>query len=492
LLAATVPGAFDAWCTLLERFGTRRLTDVIAPARALASRGFPMYPFLRSLLTLIEPRFRSDWATSAAIYSPVPELGQALRNPLLAAFYDQLIAAEATASGGRERGIRAARDSFYRGRHAQSIEAAMRDPVVDASGAAHAGLLRADDLARSHADVEATQSVEYRDAVVHKCGPWSQGPVLLQQLRLLEGFDLAAMGRGSADALHTFAECAKLAFADREACYGDPRHSDIPLERLLSESYADERRRLIDPTRASLDWTPGCGQLPAGWPLGPAAPRVPLEPQALAASATQAAAPPPLGRNDTTQCVAADRYGNLVSATPSGGWILTSPVMRDLGFPIGTRAQMFVLDPQHPNAAAPGRRPRTTLSPSLALLPDGRWLAFGTPGGDQQDQWQTHFLLELLDFEAPDLQAAIDAPSAHSSHMPSSFYPRHVEPGRLCIEDRIAATVREELSRRGHDVQADGPWSHGRLLAAAFSSERGLAEAAASSRFGIAWAIALP
>ena len=492
LLAAAVPSAFDAWCILLERFGSRRLADVIAPARGLASQGFPMYPFLRGLVTLIEPRFRSEWPSSAAIYSPVPELGCPLRNPVLAAFHDELIAAENASGGGRERGIRAARDAFYCGRTAERIEAFLRNPILDASGASHAGLLRADDLARYVGAVEETLSVEYRGARVYKCGPWSQGPVLLQQLRLLEGFDLAAMGRGSADALHIWTECAKLAYADRDACYGDPRHVDVPLERLLSRAYADERRSLVDPERASLEWNPGCGRLPAGWPLTHDAPRASMEPQALAASEQAAANAPPPGRNDTTQCVAADSRGNLVSATPSGGWILTSPVIPELGFPIGTRAQMFVLDPLHPNAVAPGRRPRTTLSPSLAQLPDGRRLAFGTPGGDQQDQWQIHFLLELLDFGEPDLQAAIDAPSAHSAHMPSSFYPRHVEPGRLCIEDRVDAAVREELSRRGHDVQADGPWSHGRVLAAAFAADSGLAEAAASPRFRVAWASALP
>jgi gamma-glutamyltranspeptidase/glutathione hydrolase len=492
LLAATVPGAFDAWCSLLERFGTRRLGDVLAPARGLAARGFPMYPFLRGLLELIEPRFRADWPSSAALYSPVPELGRPLRNPTLARFHDELIAVEAAAGGTREQGIRAARDAFYCGRTAERIDAFLREPVADVSGVAHAGLLRAEDLAGYSGDVEEALSVEYRGARVHKCGPWSQGPVLLQQLRLLEGFDLAAMGSGSADALHTWAECAKLAYADRDACYGDPRHVDVPLDRLLSRSYAEERRALVTAERAALDWNPGCGRLPAGWPVTLDGAPVVNEPQALAAAQLRAATMPPPGRTDTTQCVAADAHGNVVSATPSGGWIPTSPVIPELGFPIGTRAQMFVLDPEHPNAVAPGRRPRTTLSPSIAQLPDGRRLAFGTPGGDQQDQWQLHFLLELLDFGRIDLQAAIDAPSAHSSHMPSSFYPRHVEPGRLCIEDRILPGVRRELARRGHDVQVDGPWSHGRVLAAAFGSDSDLTEAAASPRFRVAWGSALP
>lgn len=484
-LAATVPGALDAWCLLLEGFGTRRLADVLAPARSLAARGFPMYPFLRGVLSLVEPRFRAEWPSSAALYSPVPGLGEPLRNPELAAFYDGLIEAERRAPAGRERGIRAARDHFYCGRSAERIEAFLAQPLRDATGNAHAGLLRADDLAAYRGRVEDTLSVDYRGAEVHKCGPWSQGPVMLQQLRLVEGFDLRAMGGGSADALHTWIECAKLAYADRDACYADPEHADVPLGRLLSRDYAAERRKLVDPERASLEWRPGIGRLPAGWPVRLEAQQAPVEPQALAASSS-------VGRRDTTACVAADAHGNLVSATPSGGWIPTSPVIPGLGFPIGTRAQMFVLDAEHPNAVAPGRRPRTTLSPSLARLPDGRMLAFATPGGDQQDQWQTHFLLELLDFEAPDLQAAIDSPSAHSTHMPSSFYPRHVEPGRVWLEDRIDPAVRETLSRRGHDVRVDGPWSHGRVLAAARHPESRLAEAAASPRFRVAWASALP
>jgi gamma-glutamyltranspeptidase/glutathione hydrolase len=442
-----------------------------------------MYPFLRGLLVFLEPRFTSDWPSSAAIYAPVPANGERLRNPELADFYTALIGAERDTGGGREAGIRAARDHFYCGPVAERIEGFLKEPVQDVTGAAHAGLLTAEDLARYAGSIEEPVSADYRGAKVWKCPPWSQGPVFLQQLRLLEGFDLAAMGRGSADLIHTWVECAKLAFADRDACYGDPRFSDVPLERLLSRAYADERRALMDPARASLELRPGIGRLPAGWPVILGAPAPAAEPQELAAAH---------GRNDTTQCVAADAQGNLVSATPSGGWIPTSPVIPGLGFPIGTRAQMFVLDVDHPNCVAPGRRPRTTLSPSFAQLPDGRRLAFGTPGGDQQDQWTLQFFLELVDLEAPGLQEAIDAPTAHSSHMPSSFFPRHSEPGVLQVEDRIAPEVRSELERRGHRLRTTGPWQHGRLLAAAHRPGSGLLEAAASPRFQVAQAAALP
>jgi gamma-glutamyltranspeptidase/glutathione hydrolase len=482
LLAITIPAALDAWCRLLERFGTRSLEDVLAPARGLASRGFPMYPFLRLILRFCEPRFRSEWPSSASVYTPVREVGERQTNPALAEFFDGLIRAERAASGSRESRIRAARDHFYCGPAAERIERFVARPVRDATGREHAGLLTAQDLAEYQGRIEEPVQTGYRGARVWKCGPWSQGPVFLQQLRLLEGFDLAAMGAGSADALHTWAECAKLAFADREAVYADPCFEKVPLDRLLSDGYAQSRRALVDPGQASLELRPGIGSLPEGWPLlapawdGPAA-----EPQSLAAA---------LGRRDTTQLVAADTAGNLVCATPSGAWVPTSPVIPELGFPLGTRAQMFVLDPAHPNALAPGKRPRTTLSPSLALLPDGRRVAFGTPGGDQQDQWALQLFLALVDFGATDLQEAIDTPMLHSLHMPSSFYPRFAQPGALSAESRMDEGVVAELARRGHRMQRSGPWDQGRLLAV--THVEGRFEAAASPRFQVAYAAVLP
>ncbi len=483
-LAATVPAAIDAWCLLLERFGTWSLADAIAPARDLAARGFPMYPFLRGLLAFVEPRFRSEWPTSASIYSPVPADGQPLANPDLARFFDELAQCEGRTSGSRERRIRAARDRLYRGPAAERIEAFLRTKILDATGDTHAGLLTAQDLATYSGSIEEPVARDYRGARVWKCPPWSQGPVFLQQLALLEGFDLAALGRGSADALHVWIEAAKLAFADREACYADPRFADVPVAHLLSAEYAAARRRLVDPGTASLELRPGTGRLPVGWPLVEPDPErsAPVEPQALAAAR---------GRTDTTQCVAVDRSGNLASATPSGGWIPTSPVVPGLGFPVGTRAQMFVLDPEHPNALAPGKRPRTTLSPSIARLPDGRRLAFGTPGGDQQDQWTLHFFLDCVDFGIRDLQEAIDAPTLHVQHMPSSFYPRRAQPGVVEAEERIGPEVLAALEARGHRVRRANGWSHGRVMAAAFDPATGLCEAAASPRFQIAYAIAI-
>ena len=482
LLAATVPAALDAWCLLLERFGTRTLEAVLEPARGLAERGFPMYPFLRGVLGFLEPRFREEWPSSAALYLPLRPVGARQTNPALARVLCDLAQAERAAGGSREQGIRAARDSFYQGRPAEQIEAFLAEPLRDASGRAHSGLLCADDLAGYQGALEPPLSAEYRGATVWKCPPWTQGPVFLQQLRLLEGFDLTGAGHNSAEALHTWIECAKLAFADREASYADPRFCEVPIDELLSDAYTEKRRALVDPERASFELRPGLGRLPQGWPLIGRDDLPPSEPQALAAAQ---------GRGDTTHCDAVDAAGNLVSSTPSGAWIPSSPVIPELGFPIGTRAQMFVLDPTHPNALAPGKRPRTTLTPSLARLPDGRRMAFGTPGGDQQDQWTVQFFLNLVDFGFRDLQQAIDAPTVHSSHMPDSFHPRLAKPGVIGAEDRIPEPVLEELARRGHRVRRSGPWAHGRVMAVTHDGE-GLCTAAASPRSAVAYSIALP
>ncbi|MYI82447.1 MAG: gamma-glutamyltransferase family protein, partial [Chloroflexi bacterium] len=492
LTAAATPGALDAWRLLLERFGTRTLAEVVAPARALAERGFPMYPSLRRLLEIAGDRIAAEWPTTADVWLPAKAVGERVRNPALASLLASMAEAERASGGGREAGIRAARDAFYRGEPAEWIEAFLETPVRDASGAAHAGLLTAADLDAYEGAVETPVSASYRSVTVWKCPPWSQGPVMLQQLRLLEGFDLAAMGHNSAEALHTWIECAKLAFADREASYGDPAHVDVPLDELLSDGYSERRRALVDADRASLELRPGLGRLPEGWPLL----AEDEDTQALSPAGLPRAEPEALlgatGRGDTTHCDAVDRWGNLASCTPSGGWLQSSPTVPQLGFPVGTRGQMFVLDPAHPNALAPGKRPRTTLTPSLAQLPDGRRIAFGTPGGDQQDQWSLHFLLNLVDFGFEDLQAAIDAPTVHSEHWPESFYPRLANPGLVDAETRIEEGVLAELERRGHRVRRSGAWRHGRVMAASYRPDDGLCEAAASPRSVVAYAIALP
>jgi len=491
-LAAPVPAALDAWCLLLERFGTRRLSHVLGPARGLAERGYPMYGFMRLILRLVVKRFESEWPSSARIYLPLRADGERQANPPLGRFFAGLMEAERAAGGSRESGIRAARDHFYRGAPAEQIERFLATPIADTSGARHAGLLTADDLAGYAGRFEDPCEIDYRGARVFKPGPWSQGPVFLQQLRLLEGFDLRAAGRRSAESLHLQIEGAKLAYADREACYGDPLFADVPLSRLLSSGYASERRALIEREKASLALRPGLGRLPQGWPRVLPANAVPPLSSAQLAGLAEPHALAAHGRRDTTQLVAVDHEGNVVVATPSGGWIMTSPCVPELGFPVGTRLQMAVLDALHPNALAPGKRPRTTLSPSLARLPDGRTLGFGTPGGDQQDQWTLPFFLDLVDHGVADLQEAIDAPTVHSEHMPSSFYPRHAQPGVVKAEDRFEPGVLDELDRRGHLVQRTPGWDHGRVLAVTHLAASGLSVAAASPRFQTAYALALP
>jgi gamma-glutamyltranspeptidase/glutathione hydrolase len=465
-----VPAQFGSWCTALQRFGTASLVDVLGPAIELAEGGFPMYTALRNGILKVAERFKAEWPTSAVIYlsggSPLPD-GALIRNPDWARTMKGVLdAGLRESSRGREAVIQAALEAFYNGPVAQQAVAFSRAHAFpDATGEAHTGLHDVDDWAEFGAHgtrVEQPVEVTYRGVQVRKCGPWSQGPVLLQQLKLLEGFDLAELGHNTAEYLHVYLECAKLAFADRERYYGDPAFVEVPVARLLSHAYAAERCRLIDLEQASLELRPGS-----------------VHPEPVGAPGW------PVVTGDTTHVDAVDRWGNLFAATPSGGWIGSSPVVEGLGFPLGTRGQMFSLDPEHPNALVPRKRPRTTLSPSLALRDGHGWLAFGTPGGDQQDQWSLQFFLNVVDF-GMDLQEALDAPTVHSTHMPGSFYPRAAQPGACRVESRIPAEVRADLESRGHRVQVDGPWSHGQVTAVAYDPS-GVLSAAASPRGRVAY-----
>ncbi|MBI3971016.1 MAG: gamma-glutamyltransferase family protein [Chloroflexi bacterium] len=490
-LPATVPGAFGSWCAALLRFGTASLGDILGPAVELAEGGFPLDAALRTRIAGLADRFRQEWPSSAAIYLPgdqVPSEGSLLRNADWAMTMKGALDAAARESGrGREASIQAAIDYFYKGPVAErAVAFTTAHAVRDATGRAHRALFTVKDWAAygEHGTrLEAPTRVTYRGVVVLKCGTWTQGPVLLQQLKLLETYDIAALGHNTTAYLHLLLEVAKLVFTDREQYYGDPEFTDVPLAVILSDAYTAERRRLVDPQRASLEWRPGdAAHLSLSLPR--AAARLGGD-QPAGALGVQTGETVRTGDDeqvgDTTHVDVVDRWGNLFSATPSGGWIPSSPVVEGLGFPLGTRGQIFVLDERHANALAPGKRPRTTLTPSLALRQGQPWLAFGTPGGDMQDQWSLQFFLNVVDFGL-DLQAALDAPTVHTTHFPSSFYPHAAYPGRVHVERRVPLDVREALGALGHEVQVDDDWSHGQPTAVAFEPRRGVVAGAASAR----------
>jgi gamma-glutamyltranspeptidase / glutathione hydrolase len=483
LLAACVPAAFGTWMLLLERYGTMPLRVVMEYAIGYADHGYPMLPTASAAIGAVAGTFRDHWPGSAEIYlaGGVPAPGSRFTNRPLAAVYRRILAEAEQAGPGRARQIEAARHAFYEGFVAEAIAAYTASAeVMDVTGRRHRSLLTADDLASWRASSEAPVTAEFRGLTVCKTGPWGQGPVFLQQLLLLDGFGIDAAGAGSAALIHTVTEAAKLAFADREAWYGDPRQSEVPLAALLSADYAAERRLLVGET-ASAELRPGA---PDGM-----APRLPDFSRAAFAAGrpgqpglgepAAGSSAPELGPGDTCHLDVADRFGNLVAATPSGGWLQSSPVIPGLGFCLGTRAQMFTLTPGLASTLAPGRRPRTTLSPGLALRGGEPYLAFGTPGGDQQDQWSLAFFLNHVVY-GMNLQEAIDAPAFHTDHFPSSFYPRISVPRSLAIESRAGTEVIAALRARGHDVSVRPPWSLGRMSAVASSG--GFLYAAANPR----------
>jgi gamma-glutamyltranspeptidase/glutathione hydrolase len=476
-LAAVVPGAFGGWMAMLRDFGTMRLRDVAELAIGYAEHGYPVLPRITTAIRNVERLFEDEWPGSAAVYLPVPEPLSLHRNTTLAATYRRIVDEAEARSHDRDEQIEAAHDVWYRGFVAEAMLAFQERPSLDSSGERHAGLLAEEDLRDWRATYERPLAVDYHGHTVLKAGPWSQAPVFLQQLRLLEGFDLG--DRWNEESIHVALECAKLAFADREAWYGDPEFVDVPLETLLSRGYADERRaRVGDDSSAELR---------PGSPDG-REPRLP-EPVEGARVAPgigeptrswQAGAPNAPARGDTVHVDVVDRWGNIVSATPSGGWLHGAPVIAELGFPLGTRAQMFWLEPGLPNSLEPGKRPRTTLSPTLVLRGGDPYLALGTPGGDQQDQWSLHVFLAHVHFGL-DLQAAIDAPNFHTEAFPSSFYPRATRPRHVSVEERVGDEVLDGLRARGHDVEAVGEWTLGRVSAAAREPD-GQLKAAANPR----------
>jgi gamma-glutamyltranspeptidase / glutathione hydrolase len=464
LLAACVPGMFETWMLLLRDHGTLPLRAVLSPAIGYAQNGHPLVERASATIATVADLFRKYWPTSAAVFLPngtIPETGALFANETLAATYLRILGEAESTGGDRIAQIERARKSWSQGFVAEAIDRFCRtQEVMDTSGARHRGVLTANDMARWAPHVEAPLTYDYGRYTVCKTGLWGQGPVMLQQLALLKGFALDHLDPAGADFIHLQVECAKLAYADREAFYGDPDFVAVPTATLLTDAYNAERRRLVSET-ASFEMRPGSIE---GFGA------VVLHHRAGAAVDVAGAGEPTVGwrgtRGDTVHFDIVDAAGNMVSATPSGGWLQSSPVIPELGFPLGTRAQMFWLEEGHPASLAPRKRPRTTLSPTLALRDGEPYLAWGTPGGDQQDQWITQFFLRHV-HAGLNLQEAIDAPAWHSEHFTSSFWPRTARPGVLMVEGRVPRTTVVELKRRGHIVEVGPDWSEGRLTAAA-------------------------
>lgn len=505
-LAAAVPGAFDAWMLLLRDHGTKSLADVLKYAIGYAEDGHAPVERVCETVETVRELFEREWPSSAEVYLPggtPPRPGELFRNPALAATWRRLIAeAEAAAGGGggasRGAEIEAARAVWRDGFIAEALVRQAGRPTMDTSGERHVGTLSADDLRGWEASYEAPVTYDWNGWTLCKAGLWSQGPAFLQQFALLPASVAELPEYGSAEYVHLLVEGCKLAMADREAWYGDagaaPGAADgVTVGELLSAEYNAERRRLVG-EKASRDLRPGA---PGG-----REPRLAAHALAVAAGDTPGAdvwggtamagagEPTVAGdggtRGDTCHIDIVDRWGNMLSATPSGGWLQSNPVVPELGFPLGTRLQMTWLEEGLPNSLTPGRRPRTTLSPSMALKDGVPVLAFGTPGGDQQDQWQVHFFLGVVMRDAVrgglDLQGAIDAVNWHTEAFPGSFHPREMRAGSVTVESRMPPEVVEELRRRGHVVAVGGAWSEGRLCAVAREPGSGVLSAGANAR----------
>lgn len=491
LLATCIPGAFDTWMLMLRDYGTMRPRDVLEAAIFYARHGYPLVSRITETIATVEGLFREHWPSSAAVYLPgghVPEPGDLFTNVKLAETYERVL--RDCEGGTREEEIARARRIWSQGFVAEAIDRYCRtEAVFDVTGQHNRGVLTGQDMATWSASVEAPIHYDYGRYRVFKPSTWSQGLACLQQLALVKGMGLDAMPVTGPDFVHVITEAAKLAFADREAFYGDPAFVDVPIETLLSDAYNAERRKLIGDT-ASLELRPGTiegagGKVDARIASG----------KRVAVGATGAGEPTvgdidtdPNGvtRGDTVHFDIIDRWGNMVSSTPSGGWLQSSPIIPDLGFCLGSRAQMFWLDESHPAALQPGRRPRSTLTPTLAYRDGAPYLAWGSPGGDQQDQWIPQMFLRHV-HAGMNLQEAIDAPAWHTEHFPGSFWPRTSRPGIIVVESRFPQATIDELRRRGHEVEIGGAWSEGRLTAARREGHR--LKAAANPRGMQAYAI---
>ncbi|MEP9368856.1 gamma-glutamyltransferase family protein [Xanthobacter sp. VNH20] len=462
VFAAGVPGAMGAILEALKRYGRLSFADVCAPAMDLARNGFAMHAGLQRQYNFgvsdLADLFRSEWHGSAALYlledGSVPDEGTTLRNPAIADMFEYLSREEKAAGGNREAGVRAAFNAFYRGDVAREMVA-----FVTARG----GLLRRSDFDQFEVRIEEPVTVRFGGVDVYKCGPWNQGPALLQTLSILKNFDLKALGHNSADYIHVVVEAIKLAFADREQYYGDPAFVDVPMDMLLSDAYGALRAALIGP-RADHEVRPG-----DAWE---GAALLPVEDR-IGGS---------LWGPGTVHVDAMDQEGYTAAFTPSGAYLKAHEVVPALGFPLGARLSNCRLTPSHhPNVIAPFKRPRTTISPSLAMKDGKPWMAFGSMGGDQQDQWQIQFFLNRVVFDMP-LQAAIEAPKFSSDHFPALFHPHDFFLNRLRIEESVGEATLEGLEERGHDLDVAPPWTEGFLCAAERNLETGIMEAGSDPR----------
>ncbi|MBE1489406.1 gamma-glutamyltransferase family protein [Plantactinospora soyae] len=481
-LAAAVPGAVDAWLLLLRDHGTLRVEEVLDPAIGYARAGHPLIGRVGDTVAAVQALFEEHWDTSAELWlrdGRAPVAGEMFANPAYARTLERLVEAGRAAGSDREAQIEATRRAWSEGFVAEAVDRFGRKPFQDSSGRRNAGLVTGEDMAAYTATWEEPVTLDWHGYSVAKTGFWGQGPVLLETLSVLDALDdPRAYDPATAAGIHAQAEALKLAFADREAWYGD---GEVPAKALLSPRYARERAALIG-ERASTELRPGRPDgaephLPAH--LGrDAGRRADLVDPTTGEPTVQADG---VTRGDTCHVDVVDRWGNMISATPSGGWLQSSPAIPDLGFPLGSRLQMFWLEEGLASSLAPGRRPRTTLSPTMVHRNGEPVLACGTPGGDQQEQWQLPFLLRHL-LGGQSLQEAIDAPAWHTLSLLGSFYPREMEPGVLVVEDRLDSDVLAALRKYGHEVRLSGPWSLGRLCAVARDPGTGLLTAGANPR----------
>ena len=466
ILRTVVPAAPDAWILALRRYGTMRFGDVAAASIRYAKHGFSMHHVMLEYLTAREDGYRR-WPSNEAIYLPggrPPREGERFVQTDLAASIQYMVDEEtaAAARSGREAGLAAARDAFYRGDLARATARYHEE---------NGGWLTMEDLAEYESAVEEPVLARLGEVEVYTCGPWCQGPVLAQMVSLLDGIDVAALGHNRPDYIHTITEAMKLSFADRERHYGDPRFVNVPLGRLLSDTYRRERRALIRPDRA---W-------PGMPPAGLTGEREAEAAERAARGARPAAEPAPASA-DTSYCAAVDRHGNCFSATPSDvSW--ESPVIPGTGFCPSSRGSQSWAVPGHASAVAPGKRPRLTPNPALARWPGRRVMPFGTPGGDVQTQAMLQVLLNVALF-GMSTQDAIEAPRFASHSFPNSFEPHDYLPGRLTVEGRVPEAVTDDLAARGHDVERLADWSHrtAGVCAVQLDLETGIMEGGADPR----------